>query len=186
MSHTPEPWSVPQPIVDGAGLPFAPVFATTLIAKVYSTAFGDTEQATANARRIVACVNACAGIETYVLELMADGMSMHRQTMCQHNRYSIDVHEQTGRCIDCGAEGRMRFVVGDSFASDLQKTSHAQLYCNYLEAKQEISQIKQQRDKLLAVCEELSACAAYWSEYDVPIGIVARLDAAIAEAKGAV
>lgn len=32
---------------------------------------------------------------------------------CQHKRYSVDVHEQTGRCFDCGAEGRMRFVVGN-------------------------------------------------------------------------
>ena len=31
---------------------------------------------------------------------------------CQHKRYSIDVHEQIGNCLDCGAEGRMRFIVG--------------------------------------------------------------------------
>ena len=30
---------------------------------------------------------------------------------CRHRRYSVDVHEQTGRCFDCGAAGRMRFVV---------------------------------------------------------------------------
>ena len=33
---------------------------------------------------------------------------------CQHKRYSIDVTEQIGTCIDCGAEGRMRFVVDDT------------------------------------------------------------------------
>ena len=33
---------------------------------------------------------------------------------CQHKRYSIDVHEQTGTCYDCGAEGRMRFVVDET------------------------------------------------------------------------
>ena len=33
---------------------------------------------------------------------------------CQHKRYSIDVHEQIGTCIDCGSEGRMRFVVDDT------------------------------------------------------------------------
>lgn len=37
---------------------------------------------------------------------------------------------------------------------------------------------------LLAMCEELSECADYWSEYDVPIGIVERLRAVIAKAKG--
>ena len=31
---------------------------------------------------------------------------------CKHFRYSVDVHgEQIGNCLDCGAEGRMRFVV---------------------------------------------------------------------------
>jgi hypothetical protein len=30
---------------------------------------------------------------------------------CKHKRYSVDVQEQTGYCMDCGAEGRMRFVI---------------------------------------------------------------------------
>lgn len=38
---------------------------------------------------------------------------------------------------------------------------------------------------LLAVCKELEASASYWSEYDVPLGIVDRLKAAIAKATGA-
>jgi hypothetical protein len=37
---------------------------------------------------------------------------------------------------------------------------------------------------LLSVCKELAASAAYWSDYDVPVGIVARLRAAIAKAEG--
>ena len=37
---------------------------------------------------------------------------------------------------------------------------------------------------LLAVLHELRDCAGYWSEYDVPIGIVGRIDAAIAKATG--
>jgi hypothetical protein len=32
---------------------------------------------------------------------------------CQHKRYSVDAREGTGTCHDCGAEGRMQFVVGD-------------------------------------------------------------------------
>lgn len=35
---------------------------------------------------------------------------------------------------------------------------------------------------LLAICEELFEAAAYWSEYDVPLGIVDRLLAAIQKA----
>jgi len=37
---------------------------------------------------------------------------------------------------------------------------------------------------LLSVCKELADSAAYWSEYDVPVGIVDRLNAAIAKAEG--
>jgi len=33
---------------------------------------------------------------------------------CQHKRYSVDAREGTGTCHDCGAEGRMQFVVGDT------------------------------------------------------------------------
>lgn len=47
--HTPGPWN-PAEIQTVNVLPFVPVVATTLIAKVYSTAFGDHEQAIANAR----------------------------------------------------------------------------------------------------------------------------------------
>lgn len=36
---------------------------------------------------------------------------------------------------------------------------------------------------LLAICDELWECAGYWSEYDVPIGIVERLRAAIVKAR---
>lgn len=37
---------------------------------------------------------------------------------------------------------------------------------------------------LLAVCERLALSAAYWSEYDVPVGIVDELKAAILKARG--
>lgn len=36
---------------------------------------------------------------------------------------------------------------------------------------------------LLAVAKELEESASYWSEYDVPLGIVDRLRAAIAKAE---
>ena len=37
---------------------------------------------------------------------------------------------------------------------------------------------------LLAVVQELEESAGYWSEYDVPLGIVDRIRAAIAKAEG--
>ena len=30
---------------------------------------------------------------------------------CKHKRYSVDTYDQTGYCIDCGAEGHMRLVI---------------------------------------------------------------------------
>ena len=38
--------------------------------------------------------------------------------------------------------------------------------------------------ELLAVLKELQESAVYWSEYDVPLGIVDRINAAIAKAEG--
>ena len=40
--------------------------------------------------------------------------------------------------------------------------------------------------EMLDVLIELQECAQYWSEYDVPIGIVDRLNAIIEKAKGGV
>ncbi len=37
---------------------------------------------------------------------------------------------------------------------------------------------------LLEVCKELADSSEYWCEYDVPIGIVTRMKAAIAKAEG--
>lgn len=37
---------------------------------------------------------------------------------------------------------------------------------------------------LLAVLQELQESASYWSEYDVPLGIVDRINSAIAKATG--
>ena len=37
---------------------------------------------------------------------------------------------------------------------------------------------------MLAMLQELRECAEYWSEYDVPVGIVERLDSVIKQATG--
>lgn len=55
--HTPGPWNNHGKVIKDSGLPFVPVVATTLIAKVYSTAFGDDEQAIANARIMAAALD---------------------------------------------------------------------------------------------------------------------------------
>jgi hypothetical protein len=52
---------------------------------------------------------------------------------CQHKRYSLDKQEQVGRCIDCGAEGRMVFVVQAPSQAEPPKsaTSRDCPYCHY-------------------------------------------------------
>lgn len=37
--------------------------------------------------------------------------------------------------------------------------------------------------EMLSICEELLGCAVYWSEYDVPLGIVKRLEDIVARGK---
>ncbi len=49
-----------------------------------------------------------------------------------------------------------------------------------------IACLKKQFGALLAVCDELAESAAYWSEYDVPLGIVERLNNAIATTRRAI
>ena len=47
-------------------------------------------------------------------ELGLDYEPADEPVACKHKRYSVDVKEQTGTCHDCGAEGRMQFVVDDT------------------------------------------------------------------------
>jgi hypothetical protein len=51
--HTPGPW-VNRGRIDKPGFPHSAVAAKTLLARVYSEAFGDSEQETANANLIAA------------------------------------------------------------------------------------------------------------------------------------
>lgn len=62
--HTPGRWEVPGPSPDLIG--------TTNPRKLVAQTYGDShEEIEANARRIVACVNACAGVPTEALEAFA-------------------------------------------------------------------------------------------------------------------
>ena len=109
MNHTKEPWHVRHGTFIASG---------TICLGACLTGRGlDGE---ANARRIVACVNACSGVDSDLLE---------------------------------------------AYPAPFSK-------------------LREQRDELLAVVEELAESAAYWCEYDVPLGIVDRINAAIANVKG--
>ena len=54
----------------------------------------------------------------------------------------------------------------------------------YWQVVDEIRRLKAVGVQMLAVMQELQESASYWSEYDVPIGIVERINAAIVKATG--
>ncbi len=63
-------------------------------------------------------------------------------------------------------------------AAELRRLHAANLDC-----VEHFNAIKAERDELLAVLKELQESAGYWSEYDVPLGIVDRINAVIAKAE---
>ena len=65
VQHTPGPWKA-YPIEMNHGLPYTPVAANTLLAKVYSEAFGDYEQSEANARLVAAAPDLLAALRAMV------------------------------------------------------------------------------------------------------------------------
>lgn len=71
IKHTPGPWTnhgrIPQP-----GLPHSSIGAKTLIARVYSEAFGDTENEAANARLIAAAPELLEAL-TYLRDCIESG-----------------------------------------------------------------------------------------------------------------
>lgn len=69
MSHTPEPWYL---IKDGCEI-------MAKLAEMSHAHVAEVFHNDADARRIVAAVNACAGIETYALELMTGELSLLNQ-----------------------------------------------------------------------------------------------------------
>ena len=80
--HTAEPWRVEgNKLIEGP----TPGFG---IGSVYASSFGaDTAEMEANARRIVAAVNACAGISTEALETIPPprtsySLSLRRRRPC--------------------------------------------------------------------------------------------------------
>ena len=47
-----------------------------------------------------------------------------------------------------------------------------------------VERLEAEKAEMLAILEELRESASYWSEYDVPVGIVDRIEAAIRKARG--
>ena len=83
---------------------------------------------------------------------------------CKHNRYSVDVHEQTGTCYDCGAEGRMRFVV-DAPAHQMHEPT----------APQRVPQLEAKVWEFKRICSAMYQAAG---AYDMPVRFLDALSAA--------
>lgn len=67
MSHSPEPWILDEELWGGRDANGRKIFSK----QRHSDVEQETEVAKANRRRIVACINACAGIDTRSLEMCA-------------------------------------------------------------------------------------------------------------------
>lgn len=77
LHHSPGPLRIAGR--ETSGLPHTLVAARTLLFRVYSEAYGDFDQETENARRLVACWNACEGISTENLEDNAPVLDLARR-----------------------------------------------------------------------------------------------------------
>lgn len=71
MNHTPEPWTLSKPFRGDAGGKCVSI--TGVHSHYYESVDYNTEQEKADAERIVACVNACQGLSTESLLLVAQG-----------------------------------------------------------------------------------------------------------------
>ena len=56
--------------------------------------------------------------------------------------------------------------------------------CSRFVLEKEIRMLRHQHKTMLTVLEEVEECSRYWSEYDVPIGLHDRIQAALVEARG--
>lgn len=79
IKHTPGPWKNLGRITQ-TGLPNSAVGAKTLIAKVYSEAFGDSEQETANANLIAAAPDLLDQLRVTVLYLQSACLAMDKES----------------------------------------------------------------------------------------------------------
>lgn len=86
VQHTPGPWKA-YPIEMNHGLPYTPVAANTLLAKVYSEAFGDYEQSEANARLVAAAPDLLEALK--LADAMLSGANMNANVVEQKVRAAI-------------------------------------------------------------------------------------------------
>ena len=83
----------------------------------------------------------------------------------------LDYHREYGLSVTHSG-------IDEQAAAELRRLHAANLDC-----LEHFNAIKAERDELLAVLKELQESASYWSEYDVPLGIVDRINAVIAKAE---
>jgi hypothetical protein len=97
----------------------------------------------------------------------------------------------------CSEQVIHTYLISDSHSDDGKHFDHYMFHYDQTREKcaarlrpdpaalaEQVKSLEQQRDGLLAVLKELEESSSYWSEYDVPLGIVDRIKAAIAKAEG--
>ena len=94
--HTPGPWKAHR-IEKGPGLPYTPVAAKTLLAKVYSEAFGDFEQSEANARLIAAAPDLLEALRALHSACVKDGWPVYGAHPAAMNAALAAIAKATGQ-----------------------------------------------------------------------------------------
>lgn len=93
--------------------------------------------------------------------------------------YSEMIQNVVGRSI-----GGCNLEESDFLIADIRGWGHLQYLPNGAEIQDANGRLIAASPDLYAVLKELQESAAYWSEYDVPLGIVDRINQAIAKAEG--
>lgn len=159
--HTPEPW-----FCDGDAIYNNVHCAGDPIAHVLTMPFDDAGNA-CDARRIVACVNACAGLDTEKLEAQnAEGNPLWQfvqEVIAQRDHWKAN-HENQVR--------RTRILI-----------ERTDMPLERVAAYNRMVELEQQRDQLLAALEALMPVANDWCNYR---GNPQSLDAMIVAARAAI
>ena len=89
-------------------------------------------------------------------------------------------HDANTNEADAASELRRLYTELQNAYAQIESLQHAVSKAQTEAARYANPMVIGQRDALAEVLRELDECAAYWSEYDVPLGIHERIKSALA------
>ncbi len=160
---TPGPWSV-HAVHHGSGAPYSPIVATTLIAKVYSTAYGDEAQSQANARLMAAAPLLLEACRTFVewLRREENGSGIDRDNSGGEENWRewFDCNMQICALAQTRAMVAIAKAIGDIDGDELEYVLAADAYA-VVEAAKRLIAVRDASTRPAEIAEawnELKAC----------------------------